>query len=58
MDRLENNLKDEKATKEEEFLSNFLFLVSFIFSVVIGAIQAYVFCTLTMVYIAHKVEHE
>ena len=28
------------------------------FSVVIGAIQAYVFCTLTMVYIAHKVEHE
>jgi type IV secretory pathway TraG/TraD family ATPase VirD4 len=38
MDRLENNLKDEKATKEEEFLSNFLFLVSFIFSVVIGAV--------------------
>lgn len=28
------------------------------FSVVIGAIQAYVFCTLTMVYISHKVEHE
>lgn len=25
------------------------------FSVVIGAIQAYVFCTLTMVYISHKV---
>lgn len=38
MERLENNLKDEKATKEEEFLSNFLFLVSFIFSVVIGAV--------------------
>ena len=38
MDRLDNNLRDEKATKEEEFLSNFLFLVSFIFSVVIGAV--------------------
>lgn len=38
MERLENNLKEEKATKEEEFLSNFLFLVSFIFSVVIGAV--------------------
>ena len=38
MERLENNLKDEKATKEEEFLSNFLFLVSFIFSVVIGVV--------------------
>lgn len=38
MERLEKNLKDEKATKEEEFLSNFLFLVSFIFSVVIGAV--------------------
>lgn len=38
MERLENNLKDEKETKEEEFLSNFLFLVSFIFSVVIGAV--------------------
>lgn len=38
MDRLENNLRDEKATKEEKFLSNFLFLVSFIFSVVIGAV--------------------
>lgn len=38
MERLENNLRDEKATKEEEFLSNFLFLVSFIFSVVIGAV--------------------
>lgn len=38
MDKLENNLRDEKATKEEEFLSNFLFLVSFIFSVVIGAV--------------------
>lgn len=38
MERLENNLKDEKATKDEEFLSNFLFLVSFIFSVVIGVV--------------------
>ena len=38
MERLENNLKDEKATKEEEFLSNFLFLVSFIFSVIVGAV--------------------
>lgn len=28
------------------------------FSVVIGAIQAYVFSVLTMVYISHKVEHE
>lgn len=28
------------------------------FSVVIGAIQAYVFCTLTMVYISHKLESE
>lgn len=38
MDRLENNLRDEKATKEEEYLSNFFILVSFIFSVVIGAV--------------------
>lgn len=38
MERLENNLKDEKATKEEEHLSNFFILVSFIFSVVIGAV--------------------
>lgn len=38
MEKIENNLKDEKATKEEEFLSNFLFLVSFIFSVVIGVV--------------------
>lgn len=38
MERLENNLKDEKATKEEEYLSNFFILVSFIFSVVIGAV--------------------
>lgn len=38
MERLENNLKDEKETKEEEFLSNFFFLVSFIFSVIIGAV--------------------
>lgn len=38
MERLENNLKDEKETKEEEFLSNFLFFVSFLFSVIIGAV--------------------
>ena len=38
MERLESNLKEEKATKEEEFLSNFLFLVSFIFSVIVGAV--------------------
>lgn len=38
MERLENNLKDEKATKDEEFLSNCLFIVSFIFSVVVGAV--------------------
>ena len=38
MERLENNLKDEKETKEEEFLSNFLFFVSFIFSVIVGAV--------------------
>lgn len=28
------------------------------FSLAIGGIQAYVFCTLTMVYISHKIEHE
>lgn len=38
MERLENNLKDEKATKDEEYLSNFFILVSFIFSVIIGAV--------------------
>lgn len=38
MERLENNLKDEKETKEEEFLSNFLFFVSFLFSVIVGAV--------------------
>lgn len=36
--RLENNLKDEKATEDEEFLSNFFFLVSFVSSVIIGAV--------------------
>lgn len=38
MERLENDLKDEKTTKDEEFLSNFFFLVSFIFSVIVGAV--------------------
>ena len=38
MDRLENNLKDDKATENEEFLSNFFFLVSFVSSVIIGAV--------------------
>jgi hypothetical protein len=38
MERLENNLKDEKATEDEEFLSNFFFLVSFVSSVIIGAV--------------------
>lgn len=38
MERLENNLKDEKATEDEEFLSNFFFLVSFVSSVTIGAV--------------------
>lgn len=38
MARLENNLKDEKATEDEEFLSNFFFLVSFVSSVIIGAV--------------------
>lgn len=38
MEKLENNLKDEKATKDEEFLSNFFFLVSFVSSVIIGAV--------------------
>jgi type IV secretory pathway TraG/TraD family ATPase VirD4 len=38
MERLENNLKDEKTTKEEEELSNFFIIVSFLFSVIIGAV--------------------
>lgn len=38
MERLEKNLKDEKATEDEEFLSNFFFLVSFVSSVIIGAV--------------------
>lgn len=38
MERLDNNLKDEKATKDEEFLSNFFMIVSFVSSVVIGAV--------------------
>ena len=38
MERLDNNLKDEKATENEEFLSNFFFLVSFVSSVIIGAV--------------------
>ena len=38
MERLENNLKDEKTTKDEEFLSSFLFFVSFLLSVITGAV--------------------
>lgn len=38
MERLDNNLKDEKATENEEFLSNFFFLVSFVSSVIIGVV--------------------
>lgn len=38
MERLENNLKDEKATKDEEYLSDSLFFVSFILSLPTGAV--------------------
>lgn len=38
MERLENNLKDEKATKDEEFLSNFFLIVSVISSVIVVAV--------------------
>lgn len=38
MEKLENNLKDEKATKDEEFLSNFFLIVSVISSVIVVAV--------------------
>ena len=38
MERLENNLKDEKRTKDEEYLSDSLFFVSIILSVITGAV--------------------
>ena len=49
MERLENNLKDEKATENEEFLSNFFFLVSFVSSVIIGAV-----CFISGLILEHK----
>jgi hypothetical protein len=38
MERLENNLRDEKRTKDEEYLSDSLFFVSIILSVITGAV--------------------
>lgn len=38
MERLENNLKDEKRTEDEEFLSNSLLVVSLVFSVLTGLV--------------------
>ena len=38
MERLENNLRDEKATENEEFLSNFFLIVSFVSSVIVVAV--------------------
>lgn len=38
MERLEKNLKDEKSTKDEEYLSDSLFFVSIILSVITGAV--------------------
>lgn len=38
MERLENNLKDEKATKDEEYLSFSLFVLSFVLSVIAGVV--------------------
>ena len=38
MERLENNLKDEKRTKDEEYLSDSLFFVSIILSAITGAV--------------------
>lgn len=49
MERLDNNLKDEKATENEEFLSNFFFLVSFVSSVIIGAV-----CFISGLILEHK----
>lgn len=49
MERLDNNLKDEKATENEEFLSNFFFLVSFVSSVIIGVV-----CFISGLILEHK----
>lgn len=49
MERLDNNLNDEKATENEEFLSNFFFLVSFVSSVIIGAV-----CFISGLILEHK----
>lgn len=38
MERLENSLRDEKATENEEFLSNFFLIVSFVSSVIVVAV--------------------
>ena len=38
MERLENNLKDEKRTEDEEFLSNSLLVVSLVSSVLTGLV--------------------
>lgn len=38
MESLENNLRDEKATENEEFLSNFFLIVSFVSSVIVVAV--------------------
>lgn len=38
MERLENNLKDEKRIKDEEYLSDSLFFVSIILSAITGAV--------------------
>lgn len=38
MERLENNLKDEKATKDEEYLSFSLLVLSFVLSVIAGVV--------------------
>ena len=38
MEKLENNLREEKATKDEEYLSDSLFFVSIILSVITGAV--------------------
>lgn len=38
MERLENNLKDEKRTEDEEFLSTSLVIVSLVSSVLTGLV--------------------
>ena len=39
MERLENNLKDEKATKDEEYLSFILLVLSFMLSAIAGVVS-------------------